>query len=466
MSALYTGPVTGLPVVDMMQTTEKKRVTLQDIASRTGVSVNTVSHALRNKSDISAETCRRIQEAAREMGYTGNQIARSLRSGRTHIIAVILGGLSNPFYGILSDAIQDAAAFKRYTVMVMCSRDDPELELQLAEEAIARCADGVILFPSQGSQKTIERFQEAKMPFVLVARTPAEGIAEAVVWDETGAAYLATRHLIESGHRKLAYVSDNDVIYSSEHRMEGFRKACDESGIPESDRCYLKFSGSNGTSENGSQWMETLQASLTDLKQKGFNGLFVFCDVEAWHILQALDHSDQVSRSKNRHIQQWDVLQSQAVAEVQQEINRQQSRGKRMKAQAVKQHRQQDQDNRKNDCGSDGNLSGSNWPVALGRMIPVLFGIPDIVDEVNRGRNKAETEKSIKRRKQLVRIKNLPAADQRDKNKQVLDIMMHPHLFQIILQHILLNPLRFLPRIMFKRKSQQRSDPPEVQPAD
>ena len=297
MSALYTGPVTGRQVVDMMQTTEKKRVTLQDIAARTGVSVNTVSHALRNKSDISAETCRRIQEAAREMGYTGNQIARSLRSGRTHIIAVILGGLSNPFYGILSDAIQDAAAFKRYTVMVMCSRDDPELELQLAEEAIARCADGVILFPSQGSQKTIERFQEAKMPFVLVARTPAEGIADAVVWDETGAAYLATRHLIESGHRKLAYVSDNDVIYSSEHRMEGFRKACDESGIPESDRCYLKSSGSNGTSENGSQWMETLQASLTDLKQKGFNGLFVFCDVEAWHILQALDHSDQVSRS-------------------------------------------------------------------------------------------------------------------------------------------------------------------------
>ena len=91
MSALYTGPVTGRQVVDMMQTTEKKRVTLQDIAARTGVSVNTVSHALRNKSDISAETCRRIQEAAREMGYTGNQIARSLRSGRTHIIAVILG---------------------------------------------------------------------------------------------------------------------------------------------------------------------------------------------------------------------------------------------------------------------------------------------------------------------------------------------------------------------------------------
>ena len=280
-----------------MQTTEKKRITLQDIAARTGVSVNTVSHALRNKSDISAETCRRIQETAREMGYTGNQIARSLRSGRTHIIAVILGGLSNPFYGILSDAIQDAAQFKGYSVMVMCSRDDPELELQMAEEAISRCADGVLLFPSTGCEKTIRRFREAGMPFVLVARLPREGIADAVVWDETEGAYLATRHLIESGWRKLVYVSDNTIVYSSEHRMEGFRKACDEAGIPENDRCFLHSAGTNGSSERTDQWMESLQASLVDLRQKGFNGLFVFCDVEAWHILQALDLSDQVSRS-------------------------------------------------------------------------------------------------------------------------------------------------------------------------
>ena len=280
-----------------MQTNMKKRVTLQDIAERTGVSVNTVSHALRNKSDISAETCRRIQETARKMGYTGNQIARSLRSGRTHIIAVILGGLSNPFYGIMADAIQDAAQYKGYTVMIMCSRENPDLELQMAEEAIARCSDGVILFPSTGCEKTIQRFREARMPFVLVARLPGEGIADGVVWDETEGAYLATRHLIESGRRKLVYVSDYNIIYSTEHRMEGFRKACDEAGIPESDRCFLQSTGTSGSGDNEQKWMKPLLNSLTELRQKGFNGLFVFCDVEAWHIMQALDQSDELSHN-------------------------------------------------------------------------------------------------------------------------------------------------------------------------
>ena len=95
-----------------MQQNDKKRITLQDIADRTGYSVNTVSHALRGKNDISQETTEQIRLVAREMGYTGNQIARSLRSGRTHTIAVILGNLTNPFYGIMADAIQDAAQAK------------------------------------------------------------------------------------------------------------------------------------------------------------------------------------------------------------------------------------------------------------------------------------------------------------------------------------------------------------------
>ena len=279
-----------------MQTT-KKRVTLQDIAERSGYSVNTVSHALRNKSDISPETCQRIQAIAKEMGYTGNQIARSLRSGRTHLIAVIVSGLSNPFYSIMAEALQRAAKVKNYNVMIMCSEDDPELELRLAEDAIARCADGIVLFPNLGSMITIERLKESRIPFVQISRTPEDGIADLIVWDDTQGAYLATRHLIDSGRRKLIYISWNNVVYSSEHRIAGFNKACDEAGIPPENRVFLTASTLGIDISDYSLWLKVLVERLISLKAEGFDGLFVFCDIEAWHVMNELDLNGTISRS-------------------------------------------------------------------------------------------------------------------------------------------------------------------------
>ena len=85
---------------------DNSRVTLQDIAKATGFTVNTVSRALKNKEDISRDTCLHIQNVAREMGYVRNYIASSLRSGRTKTIAMIAGSMMNPFYAVLGDLIQ------------------------------------------------------------------------------------------------------------------------------------------------------------------------------------------------------------------------------------------------------------------------------------------------------------------------------------------------------------------------
>ena len=133
----------------MTQSNSSKHVTLEDIAKRTGYSINTVSHALRNKDDIARETRDKIQRVAAEMGYMRNQIASSLRSGRTHVLAVILGGMSNPFYGIMADSIQDAAQSAGYSVMIMCSRDNAEVEYTLVETAISHQVDGILLIPTR-----------------------------------------------------------------------------------------------------------------------------------------------------------------------------------------------------------------------------------------------------------------------------------------------------------------------------
>ena len=97
-------------------------VTLADIARATGLSVNTVSRALKNKDDISRETCKRVQQVAHEMGYVRNYLASSLRSGRTRTLAMIMGSIINPFYAILADLIQREAVSLGYSLMILSSQ--------------------------------------------------------------------------------------------------------------------------------------------------------------------------------------------------------------------------------------------------------------------------------------------------------------------------------------------------------
>lgn len=254
------------------------RVTLQDIAQRTGFTVNTVSRALKNKSDISAATCERIQAVANEMGYIRNQMASSLRSGRTRTLGVIVQGMSNPYYGVMTDAIQDEASKLGYSLQILCSRDDPALEFQAAEAAMGRQVDGILLFPCNGSQSTIERMKAVGMPFVLMGRCLIPGAEDSVVCDEELGAYLATHHLLEAGRRRLAYICGSSVPYSSEQRLRGFRRACAESGVSVPD-AHLSLDQDNAA----------IRARLLQWHEKGVNGLFVFCDIEAWKVITLLD---------------------------------------------------------------------------------------------------------------------------------------------------------------------------------
>ena len=127
----------------MIRNDKSRRCTLQDIADRTGYTVNTVSRALKNKSDISAATREYIRQAADEMGYIRNQMASSLRSGHTKTLGVVVGGMSNPYYGVMTDAIQNVAAEYGYSLFIFCSRDNPELELQVVETAISRAVEAL-----------------------------------------------------------------------------------------------------------------------------------------------------------------------------------------------------------------------------------------------------------------------------------------------------------------------------------
>jgi LacI family transcriptional regulator len=269
-----------------------KRVTLQDIAKRTGYSLTAVSRALRNMSDISPEATSYIQKTAMEMGYVANQTAIALRYGRTNIITVIIVNLTNPFFSIITNLIQLAAHEMGYSLFIVCSRNDQSLEQQLIKQAIARRSDGVLLFPSCGSSKSIEMLQAAHIPFVLLSCTFPPYQTDSVIIDDEQGSYLAGRHLIEAGCRKVAFLSTSNSAPSYLPRSKGFLRACDEANITLDKRCLYTFSCEKIDSENKDQ--TSLTTLLPKLKQDSVDGLFVFCDIEAWHIMAALQQSSQL----------------------------------------------------------------------------------------------------------------------------------------------------------------------------
>jgi len=256
----------------------EKRVTLQDIARRTGVTINTVSRALKNKPDISVKTCERIQQVAREMGYVRNYAASSLRSGRTKTLGLILGEMSNPYYAVMADAVHEAASALGYTLMTLCAREDPEQEMNAVETAMSRQVDGILLFPSRNARAAVQRMRETNTPYVLMSRSLGDDHDDCVMCDEDEGGYLAAKHLIDAGRRKLAYLCGRDIVYSTEHRLQGFLRACDEADIPPEDRHVAIASSQTDVPD-----------ILQDWYREGVDGVFVFCDMEAWNAISCLE---------------------------------------------------------------------------------------------------------------------------------------------------------------------------------
>ena len=275
----------------MKKTKGERRVTLHDIARETGYSLTAVSRALRGKSDIGSAASEKIRQAAREMGYVANQTAVALRYGRTNIITVILVNLTNPYFSVLTNHIQSAAQEMGYSLVIVCSRDDPELEMQLVEQAIARRSDGVLLFPTLGSGPAVEMLKTAGVPVVLMSsRLPSHQV-DCVAADEEAGVRLAVSHLLEAGCRRLAFVASGSTAPSFNDRRDSFVQVCEEMGLaPEDHRVCVIPRMHLLTTEDLATHNE-LAEQLLRLREEGFAGIMAFCDAEAWRIMGAICQS-------------------------------------------------------------------------------------------------------------------------------------------------------------------------------
>ncbi len=206
-------------------------VTIKDIAKKLNLSYSTVSRALNSSSLVNEKTMKRIQEEARKMGYTPNALARGLVLKKSGIIGMIIPDITNPFFPALARGAEDRAVEQGYNLLV-CNTDwNISLEtrhLKLIEE---KKVDGLILSSINLENKYLETIIEKGYPLVFVSRLYPGVDANFVGMDTRHGGYLAGRHLVELGHKNIAFIGGKFSIGSVQGRFLGFLKALKEAGI-------------------------------------------------------------------------------------------------------------------------------------------------------------------------------------------------------------------------------------------
>lgn len=209
------------------------KISIKDIAAHAGVSIATVSHAFRNPDRVSDVTREKVLAAAKEIGYTPNRLAASLRTSRSGNIVAIIPDISDSHNSKIIKGIEKVAYSRGYSVLLGDTQGSEERENELAEMTTSRQVDGIILMSHRIPFDIGEDgLQIDELP-PIVNGCEFTGYDEipAVAIDDVQAAMDATMHLIDYGHRDIAVITGNMDSTSSRDRLEGFRGAMAQSGL-------------------------------------------------------------------------------------------------------------------------------------------------------------------------------------------------------------------------------------------
>ena len=206
--------------------------TIYQVAERAGVSLSTVSRVLNGKSTVNQALKERVEQAVKDLNYRPNSVARSLANSRTDSIGVLVPELNAPFFGDLMQAVESTLRAADKHVIITVGRNCLATEKDAVEFLISRNCDALIMHAEALSDEYLLEINNTKMPIALVNRQ-IDGIADACTTlnNEQGG-YLATRHLIELGHKNIAYISGPTEKNDASQRLAGHKRALAEVGIP------------------------------------------------------------------------------------------------------------------------------------------------------------------------------------------------------------------------------------------
>ncbi len=261
-------------------------VTLKDIARMAGVSVNTVSRALNGKPDVNAQTRQKVLKVAKELGYVPNRSALSLKKRKTHIVGVIIEDNANPFWAEVLKGVEFAAKKKGYHVILVNTSRNYEEEVEGIRMLLERRVDGLLIAPNQQRYDDLNELRRLGVPFVIMGRhvKEFEGVVPMVYSDEREGGYFATKHLVERGCKRIAFVGAQPYNTASQERYEGYVMALKEYGVEVNDNLV----------KTGGIEIDGGYKSVMELLKEGvkFDGVFAYNDLMAFGVLKALKEAN------------------------------------------------------------------------------------------------------------------------------------------------------------------------------
>lgn len=216
---------------------ERGRPTLADVAAQAGVSLKTASRALNGEYGVAATTARRVEEAARELGFRPNHLARSLASRQTSAtVGLVISSVSDPFVAALAGAVEAILAPRQLQLVSASHGDDAQRQRTLVRTLVERRVDALVLLPAPGQVPYLQREIDHGLVVVSVDR-PLDGVkVDTVTVDNVEGARAAVQELVHAGHRRIAALGNDGRLWTLQQRHRGYLQVLAEAGIEPDER--------------------------------------------------------------------------------------------------------------------------------------------------------------------------------------------------------------------------------------
>ncbi|KEP25657.1 MULTISPECIES: LacI family DNA-binding transcriptional regulator [Bacillus] len=268
-----------------MKKLNKQRVTLQEVARHAGVSTSTASLVVRNNPRISEATRKKVLQSMEDLGYVYDRVAANMRSKSSNIVGVIVTDISNTFISEFLIGVQTTLESLGYTVLLGTTFDSVDKQERLISTMIEHRVGGIILnLASKSSTRTVKQLNQIRTPKVLANRELADVHCDYVGADYEQGTWMAVHHLLQKGHRRIAFLGGIKSSSTWIERMKGFKRAHDEANLTIDESLIIDMVP---TREGGKE-------ALTQVidQPEPPTAIFCFSDLVAFGVIQELAARD------------------------------------------------------------------------------------------------------------------------------------------------------------------------------
>lgn len=205
-------------------------VSIADVARRAGVGTGTVSRVLSGHRSVRPATRAKVMMVIQDLGYRPNALAQGLARGQTRMLGLVVFGLHNPFFGLLTHGVEAAARARGYNVLIADSAGSVEQQQQCIDMLTDYRVDGIIITPIHSEATELSAIRASGAKAVLLNSAAGDETVSSVGGDNVRGGYLAARHLLDLGHRRIAFLGYLRSIAGCRERLEGYHQAYDEAG--------------------------------------------------------------------------------------------------------------------------------------------------------------------------------------------------------------------------------------------